>query len=744
MVKQLYRKAFALPSILIASVVMLMVLVTAITSVVATSNALDDQYYNQLAKEAAESGVAKAQACLKANNYIAQWSGRTLRPNTDCAGNTITTGSPYVLNTPLIQTSFSVPYPETLSNGIQKVTASSSVNRIRSSNGDTWRSYSFDSFAVVSATVTFNNVTFGYTSEAGAFFGTIGADGKVSALGYNGLGQLGNGTITSASFPRGFTLPAGTYATGLYSNFLSVGYAMFAITNDGRLYGAGSNDAGQLGNGSVSAAQPTPVQFQLPTGVQARYVSMLRQVTFVIANNNNVYAAGKCDFGQLGSNYTIAGCSDRSTYVRVALPTPNVADLNTLPVAESDWVQSTNLATDRYNAYIRMQGGRVYGWGSNEYGQLGNGTTTASSLPLKMGAFGDAGQTKATQVAYDGETMYVLDSAGDVYVTGRNNQGKVGGAMAPVSSSTGLCLDNPGNSVTSGTRVRVYTCNNSTAQKLEWNSDGSIKFRPNSTTELCLDNANNAAANGNPIRIYTCNGTVAQRWEYRDNGSIYHPSTGMCIDNPNNSAASGPEIQLYGCNATAAQTWGLESLLTFSKVPIPAASGKVLRITTDQWTTLFLTEDGKVWGAGTSTRGQLGNGRIRANNPALSQFILPSGRTAVDFYTTKAGVDTSDHANTYVILDDGSVWGAGANTYGQLGNNTVTASEATPRKMLLPTGVRAQSVQSGLGTTVILTDQGKIYTVGNNTHGQLGDGTTVNSGIPRANEYTNVVPTTYY
>ena len=101
-------------------------------------------------------------------------------------------------------------------------------------------------------------------------------------------------------------------------------------------------------------------------------------------------------------------------------------------------------------------------------------------------------------------------------------------------------------------------------------------------------------------------------------------------------------------------------------------------------------------------------------------------------------------ANTYVVLDDGSVMGAGGNEYGQIGNGTVSPSEPTPRKMNLPTGVRARSVQTGLGTTVILTEEGKIYTVGNNTDGQLGDGTTTNSSVPRANIYTNVVPTMYY
>ncbi|MNR30548.1 Regulator of chromosome condensation (RCC1) repeat protein [compost metagenome] len=58
--------------------------------------------------------------------------------------------------------------------------------------------------------------------------------------------------------------------------------------------------------------------------------------------------------------------------------------------------------------------------------------------------------------------------------------------------------------------------------------------------------------------------------------------------------------------------------------------------------------------------------------------------------------------------------------------------------------VRAQQVQSGFGTTVILTTNGKVYTVGNNSNGQLGDGTTTNSSTPKANRYTNVLPLTIF
>jgi alpha-tubulin suppressor-like RCC1 family protein len=735
-----YRRGFALPTVLIASVVMLMVLTVSLTSVATTRTALDSQYYQQLAREAGESGIAKAQACLAANNYVPQWTTNPLTPRTNCSGATVSSASSYVYSDSNIRTSFRVVAPETIANGVQKVSVTATTEQLRTTTGTPWRTYTVEVFATVSGEVTFSGIAFGYDGNSGAFFATVDANGVASTLGYNGAGQLGNGTTTNSVTPQRYLLPSGARANAMYTSFLSVGSAMFAGTTDGRLFGAGNNNYGQLGNGSTAAIVSTPVQYQLPAGVSARYVTQLRDTTYVLGSDNNIYAAGRCDFGQLGTNYTIAGCAHRSTPTRVNLPAVNTSNPATIPVATSSYVQSTNLVADSNSAFVRMEGGQVYGWGNNQFGQLGDGTNTSRSSPVKIGAWGDSGQPKAIQLAYEGDTLYVLDSNGNAWVTGKNNFGSTVGANSWIHTSNyAYCLDSIGATMNNGERIGAWSCINYGPQYFQWIAETKqLKF---GQYNKCVDNANNSSANGNPIQTYDCNGTVAQQWEYLDNGSIFHPSTGKCIDLPSNT--NGSYLQLYDCNNSAAQYFPIANIATPQQVPIPGGE-KVTKITTDQWSTLFLTESGKVWGAGANDRGQLGNGQTKRTNHPLQRWQLPAGRIAVDFYTTKADVIDAPYANTYVILDDGSVWGAGANTFGQIGNGTVTTNEPTPRRMNLPTGVSARSVQSGLGTTVILSTQGRIYTVGNNTHGQLGDGTTNNSSTPKANTYTNVVPTRFF
>lgn len=81
-------RAFALPTVLIASVVLLMVLAASVTATTALRTTLKTQYYTQLAQVAGESGVAYAKACLAASGNVPQWTdAKPLMPSTDCSGN---------------------------------------------------------------------------------------------------------------------------------------------------------------------------------------------------------------------------------------------------------------------------------------------------------------------------------------------------------------------------------------------------------------------------------------------------------------------------------------------------------------------------------------------------------------------------------------------------------------------------------------------------------------------------------
>ena len=90
------RGGFALPTVLIASVVMLTILAVSVSSVTAVRTTLKTQYYEQLAKAAGEAGVAYAKACLAQNGNKPLWTdNKPLTPSSDCAGNNALGNEPF-------------------------------------------------------------------------------------------------------------------------------------------------------------------------------------------------------------------------------------------------------------------------------------------------------------------------------------------------------------------------------------------------------------------------------------------------------------------------------------------------------------------------------------------------------------------------------------------------------------------------------------------------------------------------
>lgn len=716
-------EGFALPTILISSVIMLMVLVSAVTATEGVHTALDRQYYNQLAREAAESGMAVAQLCLQSNGYTPSWSASyPLQPDKDCTGMNSNGASHWIINQNNIQTTFSVAYP-TNNNVSQNVVSTGTVQLLRPSSGLPWRTFTYSASASIGVNLNTNTIAFGYSYNAGAYFGTIAADNTLRMVGYNGTGQLGNGTTVNTLTPTKFGLNGTDIPVNVFTNFVSGGNSTFVLTNSGQIWGAGANWAGQLGNGTTTQSS-TAVQFQLPAGKTPQYVSVGASVTFVLTTDGNIYAAGECAYGQLGSNYTISGCSNKSLYQRVNLPTPT-SDPNTIP--------TTNITNDYHSTFVRMQGGKVYGWGGDSNSIFGSSSTSDTSNPVQIGTFGNTGQPTAKQIFTDGNTLWIIDSNGTLWGEGGNMYGELGGMNISIyNASQNQCIDNK---TQDGATIWTYACNWSPAQQFTFQSDKSIY---NANKNVCLDNYHQ---DGVTLDLYTCNGTAAQQFQMHADGTITDVSNGKCVQTP-----SANTLSLGTCTSGAAsQVYSLPDQNHLIQFNMPSQAGTATKIWTDQWYVEALTSNGQVWGAGYNANGYLGAGSTWTHQNFPVQFILPNGVTATDLYVTCSSPSSDQYCDTYVIGSDGKVYGAGSNPFGQLGNGTTT-DQATPVAMQVIDGVtnRAAQVLAGYGTAVILTTNHKVFTVGNNSNGQLGDGTTVNESVPEAAKYTNILPVTSY
>lgn len=147
-IRRQQQRGFALPTVLIASVVLMTVLAVSVSSVASVRITLKEQYYEQLAKVAGEAGVAYAKACLAKNGNVPLWTdAKPLTPATDCAGNITISPCPAstgcsVVSEQDFRSSFRVKRPTLDGNG-KAVTIPNSgyVELLRRSNGAVWRTY---------------------------------------------------------------------------------------------------------------------------------------------------------------------------------------------------------------------------------------------------------------------------------------------------------------------------------------------------------------------------------------------------------------------------------------------------------------------------------------------------------------------------------------------------------------------------------------------------------------------------
>jgi len=210
----------------------------------------------------------------------------------------------------------------------------------------------------------------------------------------------------NATRPRPFPIPASTVAETRIG--CSSGYV---LTKSGQILAWGDNRAGQLGIGPTHPGQiATPMPVPLPSG--SRAVSVQPGCDHVVAAlfTGKVVAWGRDDHGQLGDNDP--DLTAKSRPVAVDLP--------------GNLKFTTACAGFDYSMALSATG-RVWAWGNNEHGQLGNGTTEFEDdapVPVKLPA-----DIRVTAISCGSGHTLALTSAGRVLAWGEASGGELGSAI---------------------------------------------------------------------------------------------------------------------------------------------------------------------------------------------------------------------------------------------------------------------------------------------------------------------------
>ena len=227
-------------------------------------------------------------------------------------------------------------------------------------------------------------------------------DGKLFSFGYNYRGQLGLGTTSSEPIPRpikGIMSRKVTLAACSYHHTV-------VVCADRFVFSFGRNDCGQLGHGDV-ADKKHPHLISTLSDVTVASVSCGQFHTVVVTAEGGVLVCGKNDYGQLG----LDGAENVKTFS---------------PLTSSVHIMDNMLQVccGYYHTVLLSRNGQVYGFGRNDYGQLGLGHAQPRMYGVHINSY--LRDKSVTSLAAGCYHSIAVTSNGMLYVFGRNNHGQLG------------------------------------------------------------------------------------------------------------------------------------------------------------------------------------------------------------------------------------------------------------------------------------------------------------------------------
>ncbi len=330
--------------------------------------------------------------------------------------------------------------------------------------------------------------------------------------------------------------------------------------------------------------------------------------------------------------------------------------------------------------------GAAYCWGGNGFGQLGNNSKDASSIPVPV-----AGNLLFSSISAGGNTTCGLMLAGAAYCWGSNTDGGLGNnsqtqSLIPVPVSGGLVFSSIGvadtNTVCGLTTFGIVACwGSNDRQQLGFNSTV-----PRSLTPVLVAGGSQLFSSLSVGGAHSCGLTAlgaAYCWGFNGSGQLGVGTSGTNLGQPT----------LVG------------NSLTFSS------------IYTGTYQTCALTSDGTAYCWGRNDFGQLGT----ANNTQSTSPVLVSGN--LRFSRLDGG-----EQHTCGLTPTSTLYCWGRNNNGELGTgNTTTTNTPT----LVGGGLVFAGFSTGWFHTCAITPTGLKYCWGSNTAGQIGNNAIFDTKAPR-------------
>ena len=583
------------------------------------------------------------------------------------------------------------------------------------------------------------------------------SNGEIESWGKNTYGQLGIGDTENYDEPQ--------LLENIEETIVEIAVGdnhVLALTEEGTIYGWGLNNKGQVGNGTTAnqLSQATVINIYGNELSKIIRIEAHGDNSFAINEDGEVYAWGK-DFGNKAVKIeNLENVIDVSTshFVKAdgtvySYRKNDLGEIVTSKLTIVGKVRSMDEGID-HSVFLTTEG-QIFAIGSNDYGQLGNGSTDVASDAV-VAVRRDANNIFEGAIAVEAGDRYtmILTEDGDVYETGLNESGRLGldkttiNVLIPVKNAniSDAMLISAGNdhAVIAKTDGTAYAWgkgdlgalgNRRTKDSITPEMVGPYVIRANErhivlgkTDEFILkaktDYFNIISEPKIPMTSISKNTQVARISEL--------PDTYLTLDEiaKGYSAYKVEGIKEGTTNIVLTESkTNSNGILQVEVLPVPGTTIAPM-VETNSNHVVTLKTNGTVWTYGNNAYGQLGIGTL--NNEDEPQqvifndgYIENSGNNELKPVIIKQVISGEFHS---VALDtEGNVWTWGRNNYYQLGVTNVEYSTSPIKVTGIPKVTR---IACGNNSVMAITENNKLVVWGQNAYGELGTGAYSNKILP--------------
>lgn len=325
------------------------------------------------------------------------------------------------------------------------------------------------------------------------------------------------------------------------------------------------------------------------------------------------------------------------------------------PAAQAAGLQgAVAVAAGSNHTLALTKDGSVWGWGDNSMGQLGDGTRATAARPIRI-----PGLMSVRAISGGYAHSLALDADGTIWAWGSNLYGQLGAAGASESL----------------TPRKVPLAHRSVAIATGWffslaiDDEGHVwAWGRNSRGQLGVGSTRDTAG---PAQIPGLTGIVAVAAGHQHGVALASDGRLWCWGandyGQTGLAPAGDGSAFVASSTTAPSGWGGRAV-TLPRVVSGAPAAR--RVFAEADSTLALAADGTVWAWGSNQYGQLGDGTFSTRPQPARVVGLPA------VVAVGAG-----HAHAVAVADDGTLWAWGFGFYGQLGEGLTDRRLATPRTL---------------------------------------------------------------